>query len=271
MAAAVVAAAVSASPVLAGAWPQNKGDGLAIFTYSFDSASRRFDDDGDAAVDVTFTKQELSAYLEYGLTSRVTLVGRPVIQSVRSKGPATDDVTIPPTDEAAGLGGTEAGARFLLGRPFGGVVSFQGVALIPGDGENAVDEPLGEGGFGGEVRLLAGASWGWRGRGGFADAQVGARSRGDVAGIEGRVDVTVGVRPSPDWMWLGQSFTLIGEESAETTPGAGRQDVTSHKVRLSGVRRLNRSWAVQGGVTATVAGRNIIEERAAMVALWRRF
>ncbi len=262
---------MAATAAEAGAWPQRKGDGLAIFTYSFDSADRRFDDDGDPSFDVSFTKQELSAYLEYGLTSRVTLVGRPVVQSVRSKGPSLDELVIPPTDEATGLGGTEAGARLLLGRPFGGVVSFQGLALIPGDGENAVDEPLGEGGFGGELRLLAGTSWGWRGRGGFADAQVAGRARGDVAGIEGRIDVTLGLRPSPNWMWLGQSFTLVGEESAETTVGAGPQDVTSHKVRLSGVRRLNRSWAVQGGVTATVAGRNIIEERGAMVALWRRF
>lgn len=271
--AAIAAMMLAPGGANAGAWPQEQGRALSIFTYTFDAADARLNNDGEEVDGFRFRKHELSAYVEYGLTRRISLVGKPVIQRISSEQPGLARET------ATGFGGSELGARLFLGRSGPFVASVQASALIPGVGENAPDAPLGEGGFGGEARLLLGADWGWRKRGGFAELQVAYRDRAESLSSEARVDATLGLRVSQDWLWLAQSFSFWSTQAAppsqDVQPVIGADDGSqffhSHRVQLSGVRRLNPSWSVQAGGFATVSGRNVIDERAGFVSLWRRY
>ena len=245
----------------AGAWPAEEGEGQAITSFTFDSAARALDDDGDASIDADFQKIETSSFIEWGMTERLTLVAQPVFQTVEQRDADGG------LDTGTGFASSKIGARFLLGRPAGGALSAQGVVVSPGEAENVTDAPLGDGGVAVESRLLAGRGWGGERRGVFVEGQVGYRWRTDDDPNETRLDATLGVRATADWMLIGQSFSTWSDGDSLATQRAFR----SHKAQFSVVRRVNDAWSVQLGGFGTYAGRNVVDERAAFASVWRRF
>lgn len=248
-----------AAPALAGAWPMEPGRGQIISAVLADEASRGFDGDGNASVEIDFEKFELSAFIEHGLTERITLVARPAVQTVsidRAGG----------VDEADGFSALDIGARLLVARSGGWVASLQGSAVFPGATENGVNADLGSGERGAEARLLAGYGWGDAARGGFAEAQSAYRARSGVDPDEARLDLTLGWRASADWSAIAQSFSIWS-----VPEGAPGDDYETHRLQLSVVRRLDERWSVQAGAFGAVAGRRAVDERAAFIAVWRRY
>ena len=73
----MAAAAVALPPAHAGAWTREKGDGLAIFALSLHELLP-----ADDLAGLDRLKGETSLYLEYGLTDRITLVGRAAWQTM---------------------------------------------------------------------------------------------------------------------------------------------------------------------------------------------
>jgi hypothetical protein len=251
----------------AGAWPMEKGAAQSITTFSVDSANRAFDENGHSGRPADFEKIESSAFLEWGVTSRLTLILEPVVQKVTSDTP--DD---PAVEEAEGMASSQLGARWLIGRPWGGVLSVQGALVAPGDAEDTIDKPFGEGGVAAEARLLAGRSWGGEARGAFVDGQVGRRWRFGAEPDETRLDVTLGVRAAPKWMLLAQSFSLWRDRAAPSAElGVDAREPESHKAQLSVVRRINDRYSVQLGGYGSYAGRDVVDEHAVFAALWLRF
>ncbi len=250
----------SATAATAGPWPKQPGEGQAIITLTYDEATQAFDADGDDGLPTIFRKAEISAFLEHGLTPRVTLVARPAYQWVEvGNGVASED--------ALGFSATDFGARVLLARPLGGVVSAQAVAEIAGETENVTDARFGDGGGGAEARLLAGRSWGDEARNLFVDAQAGYRWRSDERDPdEIRVDLTAGARPNSTWLFLGQLQSTWSAEEPRVF-----REFESHKAQLSAVRDLTSHLSLQTGVFHTYAGKNIVEENAAFVALWVKY
>ncbi len=188
-------------------------------------------------------------------------MAQPVVQTVTLRAP--DGAT----EEATGFASSQVGARWLLARGEAGVLSVQGAVLAPGAGENLVNADLGEGGVATEARVLAGRGWGDAFRGVFVDGQIGYRWRFDEEPGEARLDATLGVRASPEWMLLTQSFSTW----TEAAPSLLLPETESHKAQLSLVRRISDRYSVQVGGYGAYAGRHVVEERAVFAALWLRF
>lgn len=259
---AMLAAACLSERAFAGAWPMEEGRVQVISSVAFDSAERGFDDRGAASLDADFDKIEGSAFMEWGATERLTLLAQPVVQKVSMRPPEGGAV-----EEATGFASSQIGVRYLLGEAWGGVVSVQGALVAPGAVENVINAGLGEGGGAGDFRLLAGRGWGGERRGLWLDGQAGFRMRFDEYPEETRLDATLGVRASPEWMLMAQSFSVWREEESSIDLPESR----SHKAQLSIVRRIDERWSVQVGGFGAYAGRNVVEERAGFVAVWRRF
>ncbi|RIY02448.1 hypothetical protein D3218_03470 [Aureimonas flava] len=163
------------------------------------------------------------------------------------------------------LGKSEIGGRFrLLQR--GGFVTSVEANLRLAEADPAVD-PNGAGLLEGEIegRLLAGYGFVVGGLPAFADGQAAYRAAGAITGDEIHADLTLGLRPRPDILLLGQSFSVVG------LPKAGVEAFDQHKLRLSGVHDLTPRVSVQAGAWSAVAGRNALDERGLLAALWLKF
>ena len=259
MGAAATAAALAVlvgAEARAGAWPMPEGHVQSISSVSYDAAERVFGPAGlDDGAPLDFSKVEASVFVEWGVSDRLTLVFQPVAQSVTIE---TDDGGV---ESQSGAASSQIGARWLLaeGRP--GVFSAQASLVAPGEVENVIDAPLGEGGLAAEARLLAGRGW----SGGFLEAQAGYRWRGGEYADELRLDASVGLRPTENWQVIAQSFSTIAAE--EIRPD---REVESHKAQLSVVRNLTDVWAIQVGARGSYAGRNTVDERGVFVSMWLR-
>lgn len=203
-----------------------------------------------------FYKDELALYAEYGLNERWTLVGRLAWQTVRRR-------TGPDRDEAEGLAASEIGLRRMVWQGSRQIASAQIVALIPGQGENVSNRPLGAGGHAADLRALWGRSIG---QSGFVESQLAWRWREDPDLDETRLDLTAGWRPRPRWQVMAQTFSVWSVEPGR--PGA--PDFDQHRVQLSIGRQIGRA-EYHLGAYVTPFGRNVIIERAAFVSVWRRF
>ena len=244
------------APAFAGAWPQKAGEGLIINTSLLDRADNAWDESGQRNSDGFFYKDETSIFAEYGLTERYTLVGRIAWQNVRRRNGLN-------LDSAQGFSASEIGVRRVVWRGEKQIVSLQALALIPGEGENVSNQPLGDGGQAFEARAL----WGWSLNDDvFTDTQIAWRSRNESDLDEARLDLTLGWRPGERWLLLAQSFSVWSIEPAR--PGA--PEFEQHKLQMSVGREWGRrEYHIGGYITPT--GRNSIEERALFISVWQRF
>jgi len=227
-----------------------------ITTTLFDRADMSFDDAGQRRDDGYFYKDELALYLEYGLTDRITLVSRAAWQTVERRNG-------PDFDSAQGLAATEIGLRGALHADARQVISLQAMVMLPGEGENISNQPLGDGGNAWEVRALWGRNLS---RELFADAQLAYRQREGVYADEARLDLTLGWQPARRWLVLAQTFSVASLDAAR--PGA--RPFEQHKLQLSVGREIG-AVEYHLGAAVTPAGRNTIEERALFLSVWRRF
>ena len=194
------------SAALAGAWtlPENFGQLLAIGTAS--RAEKAFDDNGTAQTTPRYSKVELQALMEYGVTDWLTAILSPGMQHV-AVGPPTDA-------HRTGFGTSELGARVRLwqgdfpgGRSW--VVSGQATVRIPGTFDANNPAAVGYTGFETDLRVLFGTGFALGAWPAFIDLQLGQRFRSGGPPNETRIDVTFGVRPAPQWLVLAQSFNVF--------------------------------------------------------------
>lgn len=247
-----VIALLAAPSAWAGAWPMTAGATQVILKYENGRASDAFDAGGDRVVVPSLADDDLSAFVERGLTSRLTLQA----QAGATRG---DDGFV----ENTGRGPFSLGLRYALlvtnrGRQ---VVSLYVGGTAPGVGRNADYARPNQGRADGEVRLLYGRSALVFGRETYVDVEAARLFRSQLAD-ETRLDLTVGREVRTDWLVLLQSYA--GE--AQTKPVSARW----MKLELGLVRRFG-DWRVQGGWRRTVAGRNVPVEGGPVVALWRTF
>ncbi len=101
----------------------------------------------------------------------------------------------------------------------------------------------------------------------FVAAEIGYRKRiGPSADII-KTQFTLGVEPSPRWVFMLEGFSTTSLRNAE--PGGGDYDLI--KLQPSLLYRFNHRWAVQGGMSQDVSARNLSPGRSYFISLWSAF
>ncbi len=256
---ACLACIISSATAYAGAWPTPAGKGQIISTTLTDSASIGFDDNGDANQEVRFSKTEGAIYWEHGLSQKTTLVLQTSFQDIQFRA-GVDEVNF------SGVGESYLGVRRVMWRGNKTVVSAQGGLLFAGSGEAISDADLGFGSTHFEARLLIGRSIKLANRDGFLDVQMARRMRPGATPDEWRLDATAGWRPAAKVQVLAQGFYTASGEQFEVA----RRN-TRLKLQSSLVYAWSPKTSYQIGLYRTVAGRNIIKEKAFFIAVWSRY
>jgi hypothetical protein len=254
---ALAAASLSApADVLAGAWTLPQGRGQIVVTATPSRAKEGFDGDWSKVPIPRVGKFELQGLLEYGLTDAVTAMFAPGFQRI--------DIAAPTDAQRSGLGYTEIGARALLVSGPSWVASGQATLRIPGAFDSSNPAAIGYTDTEVDVRALFGHSFAVFGLPAFADLQVAQRFRTGGPPDEFRADLTLGIRPLPQWLLLAQSFNVFSE-------GAGGPPFPAyeyHKLQLSVVYDISPSWSLQFGGFTTYAGRNALQENGLLFGAW---
>jgi hypothetical protein len=150
----------------AGAWTKRQHDGLFI-----GGLAMHWLDPFDQPARFGTLKIETFAYVEYGLTDRITLVGRGAVQQLFDRVQPAKKKRPPPR---TGIGGLEAGVRIGLFERGRWASSLQVMAGIPGSGENWNNEAFGARGGDVDLRVQIGRSIG---QSGFIEVATGMRLR----------------------------------------------------------------------------------------------
>lgn len=250
--AALALACSAAAPASAGAWPQRKGEGLLLTGFSLHWL--------EAPGGSSLRKAEYSFYSEYGLTSRVTLIGRLAVQSLEEVRVSGDEEVF--SNALWAIGGTEAAVRVRLASPGRWMVSAQALRTFRSGGENRTNARFGTGGGDVEARLLLGRFFG---RDSFADIQLARREKAGGAGGEWRADITAGTALSDRWRVMAQTYSLHADARPDAAGYAG------HRAQLSVIYDVPAGFSVSLAALGTLSARNLADERAAMMTLWRRF
>lgn len=240
-----------------GAWLLPQGEGQVIVATFFSNSTRAFDAQGHLIPVPSYQKFELGTYIEYGLTNWLTLVASPSYDRIKNP---------PPGQSYNGVGESEVAARVGLYRSDASVVSFQAGLRSPG---GSFADSLGP--F--EVRRAASLDVrGLVGRNvvvatmeGFVEAQAGYRFYAAGQPGEWRIDLTMGLRPWPQFLMLLQSFTSIVNGSLQFG------HVSWTKLQPSLVYDIAPNWSLQIGGFITVAGVNAGRELGPTAGVWYRF
>jgi hypothetical protein len=234
----------------AGAWPMKDGEGLAILKYEGQKADTGLGpDEIEVPIDPR-NDQTLSLYNEYGLTDRLTLQTK--VALTRGHDNFVD---------YEGRGPIELGLRYALLHTDRSAVSLYLGATKDGVGRNAGYAAPGQGDTDLEARVLAGTSRQWRKTQGFAELQVARLKRSGLAD-ETRVEVTAGLRPTPRWLLMVQTYAGRAESEPVQSRWRKREISVTHDLG---------AWSLQAGWRRTLSGRETPVDHGPVLAVWRRF
>ncbi len=255
---AALVACTSPPRAAAGAFSLAEGTGQFIAGIGYSEGSRHFDASGHATAAAPVTKAEASGYLEYGLTSRLSIILAPTL--ARETGVLAAN-TVTGSDSSA------FGARLQLYARPDRVIALQVLVQPPlGGSGGTVLATGGASAFAVDLRVLGGASFPLFGMPAFVDIQPGTRIRADPLPAEARLDLTFGLRPIPRLLVLIQDFNSLAPRDGALVPS------TSYaKVQGSLVYDINPRWSAQLGAFRTIAGRNALRETGPLATIWYRF
>jgi len=239
----------------AGAWTKRKHEGLFIAGLGV-----HWLDPYDQPANHGQRKAEASIYVEYGVTDRITLVGRGAYQQLHDR---LRPIKKKPAPPRSGFGGLELGARLHLIARGSWTSSVQVLAGIPGSGENWINEDFGARGGDVDIRAQLGRSLGG---GAFVEAAAGVRLRGVDAADEIRLDLTAGRRFLFGTRWMMQSYSVWTTGADRSQPG-----YTGHRVQASILIPVGRANTAQISVLTTINQRRMSEETAFIASVWRSF
>ena len=225
----------------------------------YTEGSRRFDPSGHAVAAPAVTKAEASGYLEYGLTSWLSLIAAPTL---------AHQTGVPATNTVTGSDSSAFGARLQLLGGAGSVLAVQALVQPPiGAGGTAAQ--LAAGGarsLAVDLRVLGGHAFTLFGLAAFVDVEPGVRLYADPLPNEARLDLAFGVRPVARLLVLVQDFNTLAPRAGPLIPSASYS-----KGQASLVYDFSTRWSGQVGVVRTVAGRNALRETGPLFAVWYRF
>ncbi len=239
----------------AGAWTKRKYEGLLIA-----GLGAHWLDPHARPASLGTIKLEASLYAEFGLTDRITLVGRGGYQQVFDRRQPLKKALPPPR---AGFGGLALGARVgLVGRGRW-ASSLQVMAGIPGSGENWINEAFGARGGDLDLRLQLGRSIGGHG---FVAVSTGARFRGEGVANEARLDISAGCDFVFNTRVMVQSYSVWALGGNPAQPA-----YSGHRLQVSLLLPVGQANSVQLSVLRTMNQQRMSDEFAVMASVWRSF
>jgi hypothetical protein len=196
-----------------------------------------------------YSKFTLSAFAEHGLDARTTLIATKEASFLQEDG-----------DRGEAFGAVGVGARRLLFDA--GALQAAAQVLVMGGGGLEGRRPD-EMGASADLRLALG--WRFSLADAPAFAVISAGPRFNVGNWRGyRVDLTLGVRPTPQLLALVQIFNQI-DDAAPLGP-RGR----AHRLKASVIYDLGPRWSVQVGAFTTIAVHAQRRQHGAMAGIIRR-
>ena len=267
----LIATIAIAPHVRADAWTQEEGHGQIIFTTSFFETSREFDPDGNVArfsYQGSFRQFQFNPYVEYGLTSRTTLV-------VNAFAPFLKFQNQYYRQTSAGLGDVETALRRRLNSTESPMpVSVQFTILFPTypadrqppPGNHQVDL---------ESKLMIGRGVHIGKHSAFWSMGGAYRFRSGAPADEFRSDTTFGLDLTRRFTVMTQFFGITGLRNGSPLVVGGNPNAQSdfdlYKGQFSLVTRLGPRTRFQLGWNDTIAGRNTGRGQTVLVALWQDF
>ena len=250
---------LSATDAFAGAWTLEAGTGQVLATATASRANEAFDGSHNLVATPRYNKFEFQGLFEYGVTDWLTAIVSPGLQHI--------DIAAPVSAHRNGLGFSEFGGRTRFLRGDNWVLSGQATVRIPGTFDTANPAAIGYNGFEYDFRVLFGYAFSIGAWPAFLDLQLGQRFRSGDPPNEVRADMTLGVRPLPQWLVLAQLLNVISEGASP--PLFPSYDYS--KLQISVVYDLTRQWSLQGGGFTTYHGRNALQENGVILGAWYRF
>ena len=181
-------------------------EGQIIAGAAFSGSNRAFDAQGRIIPVPSYDKFELGAYIEYGVTDWLTLIASPAYDRIRQPEPGAS---------YDGLGQSGVGGRFKVYQSDAVVASLQTVLLSPGASFNGL-EPHRAGSI--DVRAMAGANFAIGPWPAFVDAAGGYRFYAQSQPGEWRLDLTLGVRPLPQFLLLVAKLRIDADQQKRRFP-----------------------------------------------------
>jgi len=262
------ALALAALPfrAFASAWTQNQGSGQAILTGTYYDTSSYWSNQGHKQSEPTYSQYDLNPYIEYGLTSDITVGTNFFLLRDHQDGSTTGT-----SQTSWGLGDSEFFLRKRLWQGDGLVFSAQPMVKLPSPtdtmpklGGSSPDAGLG---LSGGYSFIA---WGLQD---FADIDTQYRHRFGTPKDQVNLAGTVGISVSPSWMIMPQTFFTY----RTTTPtnavftNSGADDYNLITMQLSAVYKVTDETSLQFGGFDHVAGRNTGSGDGVLFAVWKKF
>ncbi|NTU59471.1 MAG: hypothetical protein HGA98_00250 [Deltaproteobacteria bacterium] len=240
---------------LAGAWTQPKGALYDRVAANYYSSTRDFDSDGDRqhmASDGRFFDANLSNYVEYGLTDRLTLINALYYKYLHSEDTAQES-------RSWGVGDIDVAARFKLAEGSFGVLSAQALVKIPKAYDEHDDLPLGNGQWDVEAKLLYGRSL-WALFPGYFNLELGYRWRAEDPSDEIRYLAEVGSDFGKSFYGRVKLDGIYSRDNGRKSDGNGNPTTTNSfdlaKLDVTLGYRLTPSWSLEAAWTPAVYGQN---------------
>ncbi|MFM9889487.1 MAG: hypothetical protein ACKVOE_02410 [Rickettsiales bacterium] len=240
-----VLATLSVAPVAwAGAWLQPKGQGLFVAQAGFYSTDRFYAADGQEQPQSTFSKIELTPYVEYGLLENLTIGGTAYIQDAFQSADSNLGIADPQIFARSELWGDDT--QHLSLQPLIKFTSAFEHTAPPRGGSRSTDV---------ELSLLYGRSFNLISPRDYLDMRSGYRLRANRLGDQFLTDIALGLGVGEHWLIVPALRQVV---SLGTVGGAfsesGDLDYDLTKVELTSLYQLDDAHSVQLSLASHVAG-----------------
>jgi protein XagA len=249
-----------AAPAAAQAWPEPRGHGFVITTFTYTNAQNNAGIPNPASGQGTFTRYAVTPYVEYGLTDKLTIGGAPRYEWLNLS-------TATGNQPTNGFSDIDLFARQVLWSDPSSVLSVQGLISVPTGYDPNANPALGDDQVDLEPRLLFGHGFSLAGWSSFIDLEAAYRFRLSGPADEVRFSASMGTHLTDNFLLLAQSFNIVGMNNE----APGQTDFNLFTFALSGVYDLSPGWAVQLGGFTEYAGRNYNTGNGLITGVWWRF
>ncbi|MFH1153854.1 MAG: hypothetical protein V1793_08560 [Pseudomonadota bacterium] len=253
---ALVATGLAAGSCFAGAWTEDKGavyHKLTVNSYEADEAFNDSENTVPLADHGKFSDTNISYYLEYGISDRLTALGSVSLKQLESD----TDIRVARTD---GFSDLDLGLKYRLLSGDMGVVSVQGLVKVPElyDEDEAV--AMGNGQYDVEFRILYGRSL-YPVVPGYFNIEAGYRFRADEPADELRYLVEFGMDITQAIYSRLKLDGILGMNNQDSATDVSDNPTTTlncdlGKLELALGFKLSNRWNLELGYRNEIYGKN---------------